>query len=89
MLENIAADIPVDKLLIDVSISCIIQKSFRHWKKAKGSFERRGKTLEEYARKRVPAGAHFSTPWLFEPTKRPDDRLQPGLQFPSLVQAPE
>ena len=37
--------------------------------------------------KRVAAGAHLSTPWLFEPAKRPDDRL-PGLQFPLLVQAP-
>ena len=24
--------------------------------------------------KRVAAGAHFPTPWLFEPAKRPDDR---------------
>ena len=24
--------------------------------------------------KRVAAGAHLQTPWLFEPAKRPDDR---------------
>ena len=24
--------------------------------------------------KRVAAGAHIPTPWLFEPAKRPDDR---------------
>ena len=29
-----------------------------------------------YAMKRIAAGAHIQTPWLFEPTKRPDDRLQ-------------
>ena len=27
-----------------------------------------------HAMKRVVAGAHLSTPWLFEPAKRPDDR---------------
>ena len=27
-----------------------------------------------YAMKRVAAGAHLPTPWLFEPAKRPDDR---------------
>ena len=26
------------------------------------------------ALKRVAAGAHLPTPWLFEPAKRPDDR---------------
>ena len=26
------------------------------------------------AMKRVAAGAHFPTPWLFEPAERPDDR---------------
>ena len=30
--------------------------------------------LGEYATKRVAAGVHFPTPWLFEPAKRPDDR---------------
>ena len=40
--------------------------------------------------KRVAAGAHLPTPWLFEPAKHPDDRAEilPGLQFPLLVQAP-
>ena len=28
--------------------------------------------LGAYAMKRVVAGAHFPTPWLFEPAKRPD-----------------
>ena len=27
-----------------------------------------------HAMKRVTAGAHLPTPWLFEPAKRPDDR---------------
>ena len=30
--------------------------------------------LGTYVMKRVPAGAHLPTPWLFEPAKRPDDR---------------
>ena len=30
--------------------------------------------LGTYAMKRVAAGAHLPTPWLFEPAKRPDDR---------------
>ena len=30
--------------------------------------------LGTYAMKRVTAGAHLPTPWLFEPAKRPDDR---------------
>ena len=37
------------------------------------SDEEKGK-LGAYAMKRVAAGAHLPTPWLFEPTKRPDDR---------------
>ena len=38
--------------------------------------------------KRVAAGAHLSTLWLFDPAKRPDDRSDYCLQFPPLVQAP-
>ena len=34
---------------------------------------RKGK-LRANAMKRVAAGAHLPTPWLFEPAKRPDDR---------------
>ena len=30
--------------------------------------------LETNAMKRVAAGAHPSTPWLFEPAKRPDEQ---------------
>ena len=30
--------------------------------------------LGTYAMKRVAAGAHLPTPWLFEPAKRPNDR---------------
>ena len=30
--------------------------------------------LAAYAMKRVAAGAHLPTPWLFEPAKRPDDK---------------
>ena len=29
---------------------------------------------DAYAMKRVAAGALLPTPWIFEPTKRPDDR---------------
>ena len=29
--------------------------------------------------KRVAAGAHLLTPWLFEPAKRPDDRADYSL----------
>ena len=37
--------------------------------------EKEGKgKLGTYAMKRVAAGAHLPTPWLFEPAKRPDDR---------------
>ena len=32
------------------------------------------KMLGAYSMKRVAAGAHLPTPWLFEPEKRPDDR---------------
>ena len=42
--------------------------------------------LEAYAMKRVAAGAHLPTPWLFEPAKRPDDRADYCLDcrtFPS------
>ena len=39
------------------------------------SEERRKKgKLGAHAIKRVAAGAHFQTPWLFERAKRPDDR---------------
>ena len=31
--------------------------------------------LRANAMKRVAAGAHLPTPWLFEPVKRPDDRV--------------
>ena len=36
--------------------------------------ERKKGKLGAYAIKRVAAGAHLPTPWLCEPTKRPDDR---------------
>ena len=32
------------------------------------------KKLGAYAIKRVAAGAHLPTPWLFEPAKRTDDK---------------
>ena len=35
-------------------------------------FRKKGK-LGAYAMKRVAAGAHLPTPWLFQPAKRPDD----------------
>ena len=38
------------------------------------------------AMKRVAAGAHLTTPWLFEPAKRRDDRADYCLDSP--VEAP-
>ena len=35
---------------------------------------RKNGKLGAYAMKRVAAGAHLRTPWLFEPAERPDDR---------------
>ena len=42
------------------------------------------KKLGAYAMKRVAAGAHLPTPWLFEPAKRLDDRADYRLDFSSL-----
>ena len=36
--------------------------------------------------KRVAAGAHLPTPWLFEPAKRPDDRADYCLDCSFLPQ---
>ena len=38
--------------------------------------------------KRVAAGAHLPSPWLFEPAKRPDDRTDyfPGCSFLQLCE---
>ena len=38
--------------------------------------------LGAYAMKRVAAGAHLSTSWIFEPAKRPDDRADYCLESP-------
>ena len=43
--------------------------------------------LGAQATKRVAAGAHLPTPWLFEPVKRPDDRAEFCLDCSFLVQA--
>ena len=37
--------------------------------------------LGAYAMKRVAAGTHLPTPWLFEPAKRPDDRADYYLEI--------
>ena len=42
-------------------------------KQSEGIRRKRGK-LAAYARKRVAAGAHLPSPWLFEPAKYPDDK---------------
>ena len=42
--------------------------------------------LAAYAMKRVAAGAHLSTPWLFAPAKRPDDRADYCLDCSFLPQ---
>ena len=47
----------------------VIPKNNRDWRIA-GKKEKLGTN----AMKRVAAGAHLPTPWLFEPAKRPDDR---------------
>ena len=39
-----------------------------------GELISRNEKLGTHIIKRVAAGAHLPTPWLFEPTKRPDDR---------------
>ena len=40
------------------------------------SFEGKGKRdVGAYAMKSVAAGSHLPAPWLFEPEKRPDDRV--------------
>ena len=44
------------------------------WKKNGRKKKKKKGKLEAYAMKRVTAGAHLSTPWLFEPARRPDDR---------------
>ena len=55
------------------------------WRKCGGMYEssprkKEGK-LGAYAIKRVAAGAHLPTPWLFEPAKRPDDRANYCLDW--------
>ena len=45
--------------------------------------QKKGK-LGSYAIKRVAAGAHIPTPWLFEPAKRPDDAADYCLDYSSL-----
>ena len=42
--------------------------------RSKADQEKEKVKLEEHAIKRIAAGAHLPTPWLFEPAKRPDDR---------------
>ena len=42
--------------------------------------------LGAYAIKRVAAGAHLPISWLFEPTKRPDDRADYCLNCSFLLQ---
>ena len=37
--------------------------------------------LGAHAMKRVAAGAHLPTPWLFELAKRPDDRADYCLEY--------
>ena len=53
------------------------------------NIQRKGK-FGAYAIKRVAAGAHLPTPWLFESAKRPDDRADYCMDcsFLSTVQAP-
>ena len=41
----------------------------------------RQRKLGTNAMKRVAAGAHLPTPWLFEPAKRQDDRTDYCLEF--------
>ena len=42
--------------------------------------------LRANSMKRVAAGAHLPTPWLFEPAKRPDDRADYCLDCSFLPQ---
>ena len=41
--------------------------------------------LRAYTMKRVAAGAHFQTLWLFEPAKRPDERADSALNVESVA----
>ena len=43
--------------------------------------KRKNRKLGALASKRVAAAAHLPTPWLFEPTKRPDDRADYCLDY--------
>ena len=45
----------------------VVSRLIRHLLSA----ERKREKIVAYAMERVAAGAHFSTPWLFEPAKRP------------------
>ena len=49
----------------------------------KNCYEKKG-ILWVYAMKRVAVGAHFLTPWVFEPVKRLDDRADYCLGCSSL-----
>ena len=48
--------------------------------------ERKKEKLGTNAMKRVAAGAHPPTPWLFEPAEHPDDRVYYCLDCSSLPQ---
>ena len=52
----------------------------------RGSSEERKGKLGANAMKRVAAGAHLPTPWLFEPVKRPNDRADYCMDCSSLPQ---
>ena len=49
-------------------------------------FRKKGKGKLGYAMKRVAAGAHLPTPWLFVPAKRLDDRADYCLDCSFLPQ---
>ena len=45
------------------------------------AWKKRNRKLGADSMKRVAAGAHLPTAWLFEPAKRPDDRADYCLDF--------
>ena len=69
---------PWDSVNIHPSHTGSVKAAWHTWEKKLGA----------HAMKRVAAGAHLRTPWLFEPAKHPDDRADYCLDCSFLLQAP-
>ena len=71
-------------MIITTRVSTFVEKC-RIRKKVHFSIKRR--KLGANAMKRVAAGTHLPTHWLFEPAKRSVEPTMPGLQFSPPVKA--